>query len=521
MKRPAAFILAAVMILSLAACSESQSEPGTDISIASQKVESKPDPDSSKQDPDSSVIDKLTPATTIGEDFAKRSYTDFEYTGSSVKNDTANKQTFYYSGSIKEDSIRQQVFEYICRTVRSKELLLEREQSVSGGGTALITLTDQSGSVYKLCDGILTEHPEEEGGPSVYIFITPDKRYHYFKKDYKESREFEKLLADGLQIKENLTRTEGYGGKKVKEEKTPVLAQGEFSGSSYSDFEYSGKTVEMNTALKTKSYYEGRITDPNSCKEVFELLSKYNVEDAIKLSKDQMLPEISEPIITLTYKGARQLKLSESYLVKSKNEEEAVHVHVLCTNAGEIFCYNYNPQITQLITQQLDKNIRTQENLVKTETFGTVNSDSIAFIDIYSNYAWVPTVKGTYVTKKGEVRSFDFSSSTGAFRGSYEAGLLALICDNYKNSKPTNTEILDTAKIKSALDYAAKVDPDAKVTVEHKMCDYGQNTLYAVVNNKLVMLYSKGDNDRTVEDINAVKAIAAYKELIQTDDDEN
>ena len=43
------------------------------------------------------------------------------------------------------------------------------------------------------------------------------------------------------------------------------------------------------------------------------------------------------------------------------------------------------------------------------------------------------------------------------------------------------------------------------------MCDYGQNTLYAVVSGKAVKLYSKGDNDEFTDDVNAKKAIECFE----------
>ncbi|MBQ1903451.1 MAG: hypothetical protein II168_03700, partial [Ruminococcus sp.] len=69
----------------------------------------------------------------------------------------------------------------------------------------------------------------------------------------------------------------------------------------------------------------------------------------------------------------------------------------------------------------------------------------------------------------------------------------------------------DTYILKQGIAYAAKISPNAKFTSEHKMCDYGQNTLYAVVDGKAVMLYSKGDNDKFTDDVNAQKAIECFK----------
>ena len=65
--------------------------------------------------------------------------------------------------------------------------------------------------------------------------------------------------------------------------------------------------------------------------------------------------------------------------------------------------------------------------------------------------------------------------------------------------------------LEQGVKYAAKVSPNAKFSREHKMCDYGQDTLYAVVDGKAVKLYSKGDNDEFTDDVNAQKAIECFE----------
>ena len=47
------------------------------------------------------------------------------------------------------------------------------------------------------------------------------------------------------------------------------------------------------------------------------------------------------------------------------------------------------------------------------------------------------------------------------------------------------------------------------------MFDYGQNTAYAIVDGKFVMLWSNGDNDYTVEDKYAPKATEAFNEALR------
>ena len=74
---------------------------------------------------------------------------------------------------------------------------------------------------------------------------------------------------------------------------------------------------------------------------------------------------------------------------------------------------------------------------------------------------------------------------------------------------------VDVKALNEGLEYAAKIDPDAKVTSENKMFDYGQCTAYAMVDGRFVMLWSNGDNDYTVEDKYAPKATEAFNEALR------
>lgn len=359
MKRFAALMIAAVMTLGMAACSES--EAGKDISIVTQKVESEPD----------TIIDidqgeRLTPATTIMEDLRKSEWSDFEYLAKCEINDDAYAAIHYYDGSIKDDAYKAKIFEVLCRIFKGKEIVPKGKQQVQGGDSAVITLRTISGAEYSLCEGILVDSPELEGGSSVYVLKCPENQVYFLDKTYRETQDLKELIAEGIRTADNY--------------------------------------------VKTKQY--------SVCG-----------------------PDIANP-----------------------------------------------------------------------------EPDDIACIYVYTNYAEGQVVKGSYIHKSGRLHEFDFSESFDPVQGNWEQALLEQICVHCIQSEPNR--YVDAQLLTTALDYAEKIDPSAEVTEEHMMCDAGQRTVYAVVGGKLVMLGSTGDNDKTVEDENAQKAMKCFEAALRSDSPE-
>lgn len=366
-------ILAAALVLSMASCTETS--PGTNLPVVTQTPDSSV-PDTSLPDPDSSVNDKLTPPTTQKpvltppttelDDITNSEFTDFTYFSKAEDYDGKTKIRRYYEGEIKDEKYTKQIFEKLSAILKNNHLTLSGEQSVSGGGNALLTFKKKNGDEYKLCKGILTYHPMEEGGEEVYMLITPHA-VMYFGTDCEEETTLESLVTNGVKTEENLTKTVN-----PQERQTP-----------------------------------------------------------------------------------------ESDLVKPANP--------------------------------------------------------IAFMTVRSNAAWGFSLSGTCIDTKGIVYSFDFSKTD--FQSSYTSGksfeqrVLEYI--NTVGVRITGAAC-DTNKLKEALSYASKVDPNAKITEKYVMCDYGQNTVYAVVNGKPIMLHSKGDVEKTVKDDNAQKAITLYEKLLSS-----
>ena len=362
-------ILSAVLVLSMASCSESGGT-GANLPVATQTPDSRPEPDSSvpdsnssRGDPDgskndpSSKDDRLTPATTEIEDIIKSDYNDFTYF--SKAEDYNNKTLIrkYYEGEIKDDSYKKEIFERIRTILKTNALTLTGEQSVSGGADALLTLKTKGGAEYRLCKGILTYHPMEEGGPEVFILQTPHSTY-YFAPDYEDNKTLETIVIAGVMTDQNLVKT-------VLPQETPVK---------------KGKSVQPD-----------------------------------------------------------------------------------------------NP---------------------------------IAFITLRSNYAWGTEFHGSCVDTAGRMYTFDYSKiSEGTYSGTFEERLLQLI----KQNGVVSTDIIyDTTQLRQAIAFAKQADPNGKFKETYRMCDYGQDSLYAVVDGKAFMLQSTGDCDKTPLDEKAKEAIKYY-----------
>ncbi len=362
MKKIAAMALATALVFSMASCSESGGT-GANLPVVTQTPDSSikdpssiPDPDSSKPDP-SSKDDRLTPATTEIEDIIKSDYNDFTYFSKAQDYDNKTMIRKYYEGEIKDDLYKKGIFEKFRSMLKNDVITLKGQQSVSGGADVMLTLKTKSGGEYRLCKGILIEHPMEEGGPEVYILETPHSMY-YLCSDYENSTTLESLVTAGVVTDENLVKT-------VLPQETPVK---------------KGKSVQPDAP--------------------------------------------------------------------------------------------------------------------------------IAFITLRSNYAWGREFHGSCVDTAGKMYTFDYSKvSEGTYSGTFEERLLQLI----KQNGVVSTDIIyDTTQLRQAIAFAKQADPNGKFKEEYKMCDYGQDSLYAVVDGKAFLLQSTGDCDKTPLDEKAKEAIKYY-----------
>ena len=377
MKRTSILILAAVMVMSLAGCSESGSSGKAEDIISAAKQTSVKETAGGKAPAGTNTVtdvtkigketgtgsgaEILTPAATEAQDLARRDHSEFSFFSHSQEYDYASKVRRIYEGEITDEAVKQEIFGKLSAILKCGELDLVREQRVTGGGTSLLTLKSESGEEYKICKGILTENPEEEGGREVFIFEGPHSRL-YFDVEYAERTALEDLIESGVRTEQNLIHTEGSGPEAKPEEEKPVF-----------------------------------------------------------------------PLI---------------------------------------------------------------------------------YLRIRSNFAWGEHVSGVFADAEGKYFSFDLSEIISSVKGPTLADRVYSCIVNGDGGQVFTGAYLDPVILRQGQEFAAKIDKNAKIREEGKMCDYGQNSVFAVIDGKPVMLCSEGDTDLTVEDENAEKAIRCFDDAM-------
>lgn len=665
MKRFAAFILAAALVLSMAGCSEnnSGSEPGGDLSIASQT-----DPGSSGG--------KLTPSANEAQDIVKSDYSDFKFYAKAQDYDNITKTHKYYEGEITADDARQQIFEKLCSIIKGGEITLKGEQSVQGGANKIITLKNEQGEEFGIAEGLLIEHPGEEGGASILIFNGPHSTL-YFGPQYDDQAALKGLVAQGVMTDANLVKVETdpnakviadkelqaltqtkcselsfcssaseydrstrehieYKGEiinvNIKEQLFNIicgiiqsnefklrsgqrvcqsgreitithengklsfvcyeglltnnaeeaggesvfviaspnashyfsadsdtfkmlsdLAEGgvisdknivkrvkdtsaehalkNFIASKYSDYKYIGAEQTVNDDKNhVRKYYQGEINADSFRKEIFGQLARIFSQSSIRTEKIYSIQGRTKPILTVNKGNTELFNISEGIYVPRQAAQNKTTIQggpavFVVKLQQDTVLYNADPAVRNKLVQLLKTGVMTAENLYKQEEIPEMTKSDVkpkmpvTYIMLRTNFAWDQHISGRCIDANGRYYNFDFSKSITY--GSDD--LIGSVFENLKNgiAKITDSGVnCDTALLKQGVEYAAKMDPNAKFTSEHKMCDYGQNTLYAYVNGKLVKLYSKGDNDEFTDDENAKKAIECYEAALRKADKE-
>ena len=647
MKKISAILLAAALILSTTACSESSgADPGTDISVVSQKK----DPDSS------SGKDILTPAMTEADYLTKKSWSDLTFYAKGQDYDERTKTRSYYEGEITNSKDKQQIFDKLCTILNGKMITLKGEQSVQGGADPILTLKDTDGKEYKIAEGILVEHPGEDGGASIYIFSGKDSTL-YFGPVYKDQIAFEGLVLQGVKCSKNLVRTEKvtdtsvissdakafiesvyydyryyssaqeynekrerieYKGEIVDDDikrqifdvLCDILKKGETKlndgqnvvqsgpelrishkngklnyvcyegmitnspeeagGSSvlvfaapnstvytcadsdeikalndlvqggvisdknrvktgsdirpyniidaqYTDFTYiGGKQVINDQKNYVCRYYEGEITIDAWKQRIFTELCDILKQGNIELKGEQSVQGGATSVLTLKDNSGEEISIGKGILIQHPGEEGGSEVYVIRFKKGTVLYYgNSSKRFDESVRNGVVQSSNTLVKTVQLPRPEIKKSDvkpqfPLTYIKLRTNYAWGEHISGICTDAKGDVYSFDFSKTLPAGNGNLIDRVMQNLKDGIEKIGKAGA-ILDTAILEQGVKYAAKVSPDAEFTCENKMCDYGQNTLYAVVDGKAVKLYSKGDNDEFTDDVNAKKAIECFE----------
>ena len=285
----------------------------------------------------------------------------------------------------------------------------------------------------------------------------------------------------------------------------------------YNDFTFIGGqqtvTDKENYVVKT---YEGEIEDNAWKGKIFAELCNILNQRNIELKGEQSVQGGARSVLTLKGTNGKEIAIGKGILIEHPGEEGGSEVYVVTIKqGGQLYFGGGNENFDEFVSHAV---IQSEKNLVKTVQLPrpeTKKSDvkpqfPLTYIQLRTNYAWGERISGTCVDAKGEMYSFDFSKTLPAGKGELTDKVIENLNDGIANIVKSGAQ-LDASILEQGVKYAAKISPDAKFTCEHKMCDYGQDTLYAVVDGKAVKLFSRGDVDETVHDDNAQKAIECFK----------
>ena len=222
--------------------------------------------------------------------------------------------------------------------------------------------------------------------------------------------------------------------------------------------------------------------------------------------------------MTLKTKDGEEIGIGEGILVEHPQLDGGAKVYVLKLKNGTLYYGASSERFDEFVRCGVTQS---EKNLVKTielprpeiKKSNVKPQFPLSYIELRTNWAWGQHISGMCIDAQGQVYSFDFSKSIAGSGNTIEN-----VIDNLKNGIAeieASGVKCDTALLQQGVEFASKMNPEAKFTCEHKMCDYGQDTLYALVDSKPVKLYSKGDNDEVTDDSNALKSIACFEKALE------
>ena len=445
--------------------------------------------------------------------FLSTPYYDYRYYSSAEEYDNIKRERTVFKGEIEDDDIKHQLFDLLSSIVSGKDMTLKNGQSVGQAGPELSISNTNGKQSYVFYEGLLTNGSEEAGGTSVFVFATPEKTF-YFSARSDNKKLLEDLTHGGVISDKNIVKKE----KVESAEKTIDSIR----TSKYSDFTFiSGQQIITETSTYTRKYYKGEIKTDNYRQELFGLLNRILASEKVETAGKYQVTGGARDMLTLRSGTNDVLSISEGILVPAAKKGEATveggpSVFIVKIKQDRLY-FNTTNELREQFKGQLQLAVQTKENLIKTEDIPRPEGKKsaykpkfpISYIDLRTNWAWGEHINGICIDADGKIYSFDFSNSLP--RG---GDLLESVVNNLKEGIGNILDsgaVCDTTLLKTGVEYASKMSSDAVFTQEHKMCDYGQNTLYAVVSGKAVKLYSKGDNDEFTDDVNAKKAIECFE----------
>ena len=209
MKRSSILILAAVMVMSLAGCSESGSSGKAEDIISAAKQTSVKETAGGKAPAGTNTVtdvtkigketgtgsgaEILTPAATEAQDLAGRDHSEFSFFSHSQEYDYASKVRRIYEGEITDEAVKQEIFGKLSAILKCGELDLVREQriyviiqrkkmrdialNVNGRGGAVLVARDgilSYNTLARRCDGMAdVTDSKSVPGNRVWVRVPP------------------------------------------------------------------------------------------------------------------------------------------------------------------------------------------------------------------------------------------------------------------------------------------------------------------------------------------------------------
>ena len=282
----------------------------------------------------------------------------------------------------------------------------------------------------------------------------------------------------------------------------------------FDDCLFTAKVQDYTVGNEIK-YYECGITDGEARQKITGMLSGILKSSELTLGEEHSIIDVMNPVLTLKKPDGSEYTVREAMLSDNPLLESDRSVYVFTAPSFQLYFAVENDDLSDL----LDGLAKTEENLVEIKKFeygkAVKPEFPLTYIEICTNFAWGHYINGTFIDAKGYLFSFDLSDTLVSDPG--RESLPDAVCGDLERGigiEPRPLALTDVSLLEEGVGYAEKIGSDIVFGEEEKMMDYGQHTLYAVVGSKLVMLYSRGDVDKTSDDANVKNALRCYKDAL-------
>lgn len=156
-----------------------------------------------------------------------------------------------------------------------------------------------------------------------------------------------------------------------------------------------------------------------------------------------------------------------------------------------------------------------QKNAKETDTV------EIILVNRRTNFAWEACDNGIFINEKGEVYSFDMCelgyyenglvSPEGEWLGPDDEAVIENLYEIQKDTAPIGT--VDKLDIAICEILGENIDESSSFEEEWTACDYGQDTLYYLDDDKLIEVSSSGDYTRHRNDLYAKMLERVYMQM--------